>query len=158
MGTKLHVIVSMQVLDLAVKYAEYASIARYGAWARVTLPRATPDEGGSRSLLQENSVPLIVPESGTHFPPSPERGFPAAGEFMGDFPESNRIAFSSLLRSVEWYRPIRLKDEENGSRHTDFNGSPVELALQPRSIYSWLGSDMPADCGGVFPCAGETGH
>jgi hypothetical protein len=30
MGTKLHVIVSMQVLDLAVKYAEYSSIARYG--------------------------------------------------------------------------------------------------------------------------------
>ena len=30
MGTKVHVIVSMQVLCLAVKYAEYASIAGYG--------------------------------------------------------------------------------------------------------------------------------
>jgi hypothetical protein len=30
MGTKVHVIVSMQVPNLAVKYAEYASIAEYG--------------------------------------------------------------------------------------------------------------------------------
>lgn len=30
MGTKTHVIVSMQVLDLTVKYAEYASIECYG--------------------------------------------------------------------------------------------------------------------------------
>jgi len=76
----------MQVLNLAVKYAEYASIAGYGlgGGARFLGPRRR--RGQNRSLLQENSVPLIVPESGIHFPLSPEGGFPIEREFMGAFP------------------------------------------------------------------------
>ena len=80
------------------------------------------------------------------------------GSSWGYFSESNRFAFSPRLLSVEWYGPIRLKDEENGSRRTDFNGSPVELALEPRPICSWLGGDRPADRGGLLPGVGETGY
>jgi hypothetical protein len=67
METNLHVIFSMQVPNLAMKYAEYVSTAGYELRGMRFL--GTPTKGQSRSLLQENSVPLVVPESGNHFPP-----------------------------------------------------------------------------------------
>jgi hypothetical protein len=86
MGTKLHVIVSMQVVNLAAKYAEYASIAGYGLRERVRFLGQRRRRGQNRSLLPKNSVPLTDPESGIHFPLSPEDGFPFEREFMGVFP------------------------------------------------------------------------
>jgi hypothetical protein len=61
MGTKVHVIFSLQVLNLAVKHAEYASIAWYELWGRVRFLGQSRRSGQNRSLPQENSVPLVDP-------------------------------------------------------------------------------------------------
>jgi hypothetical protein len=85
----------MQVPNLGEKNEELASPAGYGLGD--ALSRATPKKRQSCPLPQGNSVPLIVPKSGIHFPLTPEGGFPMKGEFIGNSPESNRFTFGLRL-------------------------------------------------------------
>jgi hypothetical protein len=53
------------------------------------------------SLPQGNSVPLIVLESGIHFPLVPEGEFPCDGYFMRFLHETIRFSSGSTIANVE---------------------------------------------------------
>jgi hypothetical protein len=84
---------------LGVQNKEWASLAQYLLLG--VLPRARPIIRQNDSIPQGNSVPLIVMESGNHFPAASEDGFPKNGVLMGLSPHSSCFSFGNPIVIVE---------------------------------------------------------